>query len=80
MQFKDICSNIYIYLDFRLLLSDFFTKIRTLNSKYSMRYFSKKMGFGSPNYIQRILAGDRKLSETSLDAFIRVLRFDRNER
>ncbi len=73
MRLELVCPNLYEYLDFRTLLRDYFEGCRAKSSKYSMRFFAKRLGFGSPNYIQRILAGERKLSEATLDRLIEML-------
>ncbi|MBF0290423.1 MAG: TIGR02147 family protein [SAR324 cluster bacterium] len=73
MRLELVCPNLYEYLDYRTLLRDYFDGCRKKSSKYSMRFFAKRLGFGSPNYIQRILAGERKLSENTLDGLIEML-------
>ncbi len=80
MRLNEVCPNIYDYLDPRKLLKDYFARCRERDSKYSMRYFAKRLGFGSPNYIQRMLNGDRKISEKTLDRLIALLEMEDSER
>lgn len=79
MRLTQVCPNFYEYLDFRKLLKDYFEKCRNQSSTFSMRYFAKKLGFQSPNYIQRILVGDRKITEKSMSHFVKLLELDSEE-
>ncbi|MGK5090792.1 TIGR02147 family protein [Deltaproteobacteria bacterium TL4] len=80
MTLKELSIDIYQYLDHRKLLKTYFESCREQDSKYSLRYFAQRLNFNSPNYIQKILLGDRKISEKTLDGLIKLLKLKGNER
>lgn len=57
--------NVYQYEDYRAFLKDFIKFLKETSRYFSMRSLAKKVGFGSPNYIQSIVSGKRNLSEAS---------------
>jgi len=53
---------IYEYDDYRQFLSDSYKYLKNKKPQFSYRYFSKKAGFTSPNYLKLIIDGKRNLS------------------
>lgn len=80
MKLDRVIPNIFDYTDHLVLLRDYFERYRKLDSKYSMRFFSKRLEFASPNYMQRILAGERRLTEETIDRLIRILGLEGGQR
>lgn len=61
--------DIYSYLDSRLLIMDYCDRCKAEDSRYSLRWFAKKLGYGAPNYIKLIINGERSISEKRLEKF-----------
>lgn len=58
--------SVYDYLDYRSYLSDMFFFRKADASYFSYRYFSKKAGFGAPNFLQLVVNGQRNLTNASI--------------
>lgn len=56
---------VYNYLDYRLFLGDMFQYRKQRNPHFSYRYFSKRAGFASPNFLKLVITGQRNLSNAS---------------
>lgn len=65
--------DIYAYLDSRKLIQDYCQLCKARDSRYSLRWFARKMGFGAPNYIKLIIDGERNISEKRIQAFSDVM-------
>lgn len=63
---KTLGINLFDYLDYRLFLKDWYRKSKEMRRGFSFRNFSKKAGFGSPNFLKRVMEGTRNLSEESV--------------
>ncbi|MEM7646712.1 MAG: TIGR02147 family protein, partial [Pseudomonadota bacterium] len=46
---------------------------------FSFRYFSKKAGFKSPNYLKLVIEGQRNISDESIDRFCQALKLNKQE-
>jgi uncharacterized protein (TIGR02147 family) len=54
--------NIFNYHDARSYIADEIHYLKSIG-RYSTRSFAKEAGFGSPDYVRRILSGERRLSQ-----------------
>lgn len=54
--------NVFSYVDARAFISDQINQLKELGN-YSTRSFAREIGLGSPDYIRRIIVGERKISE-----------------
>lgn len=70
--------SVFNYLDYRSYLKDWYEAQRK-GSHISLRLFSKKAGFTSPNYLKMVMDGDRNLTDESLDKFILALDLNKQE-
>ncbi len=68
-------EQIFMYEDYRELLSDFLKFQKKKRDSYSARYFSKVAGFSSPNYCSQIVTGKRNITLNSLPKVIKALKF-----
>ncbi len=59
-------TDIYIYLDYREYLRDFFAHKKKENKIYSQRYFAQKMGVKSSGFFSDVFNGKRNLSTTNI--------------
>ncbi|MBF0278500.1 MAG: TIGR02147 family protein [SAR324 cluster bacterium] len=72
--------NIYAYLDSRNLIRDYCQLCKAGNSRYSLRWFAKEIGYGAPNYVKLIIDGDRNISEKRIRSFAELMGLKKNER
>lgn len=72
--------NIYEYIDYRAFLGDYYVAAKSNNSAFSYRYFARKAGYSSPNFLKLVIDGKRNLSPDSIDRFSIALRLNRSEK
>lgn len=70
--------SLFSYLDYRRFLKDWYEQERAASS-LSLRIFSKKAGFTSPNYLKMVMDGDRNLSDDSIEKFVVALGLNKQE-
>lgn len=72
--------DIYTYSDFRSLLADFYAhKKKKGVRQFSYRHFSKKAGFSSPNFLHRVIRGNRNLGLSGLQKVVRAMQLSSKE-
>ncbi len=71
--------SILEYTDYRLFLKDRYDFLKQTTTYFSFRYFSKKAGFKSPNYLKLVIEGDRNISEDSIDRFALAFKLNKAE-
>lgn len=71
--------NIFEYTNYRSFLGDLYEHLKNTTDYFSYRYFSKKAGFKSPNYLKLVIEGQRNISEDSIEKFCKALKLNRNE-
>ncbi|HKP95782.1 MAG TPA: TIGR02147 family protein [Fibrobacteria bacterium] len=54
--------DIFNYTDFRKYLSDLYRELKAKDPKYSHRYMSMKMGYGSAGFFADVIAGRKNLT------------------
>ncbi len=72
--------SVYNYVDFRVYLKDLFTFRNSKNKKFSYRFFSRRAGFASPNFLQLILSGKRNLTNESIGKIAKGFGLKKKER
>lgn len=72
--------NVYDYLDYRSYLSDLFHFRKAGASHFSYRFFSKKAGFASPNFLQLVINGQRNLTNASIAKVAKGFSLKKKER
>ncbi len=65
--------DIFKYFDYLEYLNDFYSNMKSQVYGFSHRSFLKKAGISSPNYLVRILKGQRKLSPKFIANFSRAI-------
>lgn len=65
---------IYMYNDYRQFLKDRYAELKQTQASFSYRYFSKKAGFASPNFLKLVMDGQRNLSADGAHKFAQALK------
>lgn len=69
------------FTDYRAYLRAMIAHLKAVQpGRFSYRYFSRRAGFSSPNFLKLVAEGDRNLSLDSVDKFARGLGLDDEER
>ena len=71
--------DIYSYTDYRAYLRDYYNAAKQHVPAFSYRYFSRRAGFSSPNFLKLVIDGRRNLGPKSIGPFATALRLDRQE-
>ncbi len=58
--------SVYDYLNYRSYLADMFNFRKSKSASFSYRYFSRKAGFASPNFLKLVTNGQRNLTSCSI--------------
>jgi uncharacterized protein (TIGR02147 family) len=72
-------TDIFKYFDYMEYLNDFYSDMKSQVYGFSHRSFLKKAGISSPNYLVRILKGQRKLSPKFITNFSRAINHSEKE-
>lgn len=72
--------TIFEYTNYRLFLKDKYAELKLKSPAFSYRYFSKKCGYSSPNFLKLVIDGKRNLSADSIDKFALFFEFNKAER
>jgi uncharacterized protein (TIGR02147 family) len=65
--------DIYAYQDFRSYLRDFYQERRSKDRKFSIRFFARRAGLRSQNYLKVVMDGRRSLTARNVPKFIKGL-------
>jgi uncharacterized protein (TIGR02147 family) len=71
--------SIYDFLDYRQFLRAWYDAEKNRLPAFSYRYFARKAGFASPNFLKLVIEGDRNLSAESVERFVEVLKLSDHE-
>ena len=71
--------EVYRYLDYRLLLRDFYEERKRRGRGFSYRAFSKRAGLRSPNHLKRVIDGERGLPPQMAVRFADACGFEGDE-
>ncbi len=77
---EDSTPNIFEYSNYRQFLFDMYNYLKWKKSQFSYRYFSKRAGFSSPNFLKLVIEGKRNLSLKSIQQFAKTFQLPRAER
>ncbi len=66
-------QQIEFYSDYRTFLADFYEDQKKRHAYFSYRYFCRKAGISSPSLFKEVVAGKRKLTSDTIDAFAKGL-------
>lgn len=66
-------ATIFEYDNYRAFLRDLYKFYKETKPYFSYRYFSRKAGFRSPNFLQLVIEGKRNLSPESIEKFTNAL-------
>ncbi len=72
--------SVFDYLDYRSFFQDMFHFRKKKDKFFSYRYFSKKSGFASPNFLKLVTDGARNLSNESIAKIARGFDLKKQER
>lgn len=72
--------DIFEYLDYRKFLGDYYTAAKKHNRAFSYRYFSRKAGYSSPNFLKLVIDGKRNISADSIERFGQALKLKPSEK
>jgi uncharacterized protein (TIGR02147 family) len=70
---------VFEYGDYRLFLDDSYHYFKARFRQFSFRYFSKRAGFASPNFLKLVIEGKRNLSADSIPRFADALKLGKAE-
>src|SRR5205809_2149006 len=65
--------DVFSYQDFRVFLRDFYTDRRQVDRKFSIRFFARRAGLRSENYLKVVMDGRRNLTAKNLPKFVKGL-------
>jgi uncharacterized protein (TIGR02147 family) len=68
------------YKNYREYLGDWYLWMKETRQGFSYRTFSRWAGFKSPNQLQLIIQGKRNITPSTVNKFVRILKFSRRER
>lgn len=71
--------SIYDYSDYRAFLRDYYVAEKARRPAFSYRYFARRAGHTSPNFLKLVIEGKRNLGASSVSAFARALELDVEE-
>lgn len=67
--------KVFSYVDARAFVTDYIDHLKS-NNEYSTRKFAQKLGVGSPDYVRRIIIGERKISEALTKKFCEAFQLE----
>lgn len=68
--------DVYVYLDYRAYLRDYYETKKASSRGFSFRSFSRRAGLKSPNYLKLVMDGDRNLTAPMAERFARTCGLD----
>lgn len=71
--------SVYEYTDYRGYLRDYYVAEKAQRPAFSYRYFARRAGHSSPNFLKLVIEGNRNLGPESVTAFSRALELDTEE-
>jgi uncharacterized protein (TIGR02147 family) len=75
----DTLPSVYDYIDFRAFLRDHFAASKRLLPQYSFRYFARRAGMSSSNFLKLVMDGKRNVGPTALEGFVRAMKLSDKE-
>jgi uncharacterized protein (TIGR02147 family) len=62
-------NSILTYNDYRAFLRDYYNEKKEKSASYSFRFFARKAGLRSPNYLKLVMDGERNLTHRNIRKF-----------
>jgi hypothetical protein len=72
-------NSVFNYVNYRRFLKDYYQQAKAEKKYFSYRYFSRRAGINSPNFLKVVIEGKRNLSSKTIDKFANALGLNRNE-
>lgn len=72
-------TNIFEFNDYRLFLKEFYLLRKSLNAKYSYRFFAKAAGYKSASALLDVINGTKNLSLDGIEKFSNALKLTQME-
>lgn len=66
-------KSVFTYDSYRDLLKDFYAAKKEINPSYSYRFFSKRAGLNSDNYLKLVMDGQRNITQKNVLKFAKGL-------
>jgi len=71
--------DITTFTDYRCFLAERLSELKRQDRKYSLQYFTRKLGLGSRNYLRMVVCGERNLSLRLAERLGEVLGLDERQ-
>ena len=71
--------SVYEYVDYRAYLRAFYEAEKAQRAAFSYRYFARRAGLASPNFLKLVIEGKRNLGKESVLAFATALDLNAEE-
>ena len=71
--------DIFAFTDYRAFLAQYYQAAKKHNRAFSYRYFSRKAGYKSPNFLKLVIDGQRNISNDSVERFAHALKLNASE-
>ena len=71
--------SIYEYVDYRQFLKDHYEARKKQDPKYSFRFFARRAGLSSSNFLKLVMDGKRNLGAATINRFVRALKLSPKE-
>jgi uncharacterized protein (TIGR02147 family) len=66
--------SVFEYVDYRAFLRDHFEASKARNANYSHRFFARRAGLSSSNFLKLVMDGRRNLGPTTIEKFVKALK------
>jgi uncharacterized protein (TIGR02147 family) len=71
--------NIFNFIDYRKFLQEYYLHMKKTTSFFSHRYFMRKAGICSPNFLKNVMEGKKNLTKDSVVKFAKAIGFGKRE-
>ncbi|HHH27276.1 MAG TPA: TIGR02147 family protein [Polyangiaceae bacterium] len=76
---KGELPSVYEYVDYRRFLEDHYKARKRQDKKFSFRFFARRAGLSSSNFLKLVMDGKRNLGATTIDKFVTALKLTPDE-
>lgn len=76
---KGELPSVYEYVDYRRFLADHYKARKRHDKKFSFRFFARRAGLSSSNFLKLVMDGKRNLGATTIDKFTKALKLEPDE-
>jgi uncharacterized protein (TIGR02147 family) len=71
--------SVFEYTDYRQFLKDHYEARKAQDKKYSFRFFARRAGLSSSNFLKLVMDGKRNLGATTISKFVKALKLEPEE-